>query len=352
MGNFINIDPDYREWIQKLGKRFRQSQIKAAVKVNSELLRFYWSLGEDIVKKQVEKKYGAGIIDSISRDLQAQFPGVKGLSRRNIFYTKEFYLLYYQQLEKVPQVVAQFRQNDQTDILDELFSIPWGHHRTILDKVKRDSEKALFFVHKTIENGWSRSMLLNFIDTDLYERSGKAVHNFDTALPAADSDLAKDLLKDPYNFDFLTLSDKYLEKDLQKALEQHVAHFLIELGSGFAFVGRQVRLDVGGDEFFCDLLFYHLKLRRYVVVELKTTKFRPEFVSKLNFYCSAVDHLLKGPYDQDTIGLLICKEKNDLVAKWTVEKNQLQPIGISEYEIKELLPKELPPMEIVAPNTL
>ena len=214
-----------------------------------------------------------------------------------------------------------------------------------MDKVKGNPEKALFYVHKTIENGWSRAMLLNFLDTNLYERSGKAVHNFETALPSTDSDLAKEMLKDPYNFDFLTLSEDYKEKDLQKALEQHVAHFLIELGTGFAFVGRPFRLEVGGDEFFCDLLFYHLKLRRYVVVELKTKKFEPEFVSKLNFYCSAVDHLLKGPYDQDTIGLLICKEKNDLVAKWTVEKNQLQPIGISEYELSSLLPEELPPIE-------
>ena len=345
MGNLKNVNPEYREWIQELSKRFRQSQIKAAVKVNTELLRFYWSLGEDIVKKQVEKRYGAGIMDILSRDLQVEFPNVSGFSRRNLFYIKEFYLIYYQLIEKVPQVVAQFDDGFRTSLLSELFSIPWGHHRTILDKVKGNPEKALFYVHKTIENGWSRAMLLNFLDTNLYERSGKAVHNFETALPSTDSDLAKEMLKDPYNFDFLTLSGEYREKDLQKALEQHVAHFLIELGTGFAFVGRQFRLEVGGDEFFCDLLFYHLKLRRYVVVELKTKKFEPEFVSKLNFYCSAVDHLLKGSYDQDTIGLLICKEKNDLVAKWTVEKNQLQPIGISEYELSNLLPEKLPPIE-------
>ena len=345
MGKLKDIDAEYREWIQELSKRFRKSQIKAAVKVNTELLRFYWSLGEDIVKKQVEKRYGAGIMDILCRDLQAEFPNISGFSRRNLFYIKEFYLLYYQQIEKVPQVVAQFDDGFRTSLLNKLFSIPWGHHRTILDKVKANPEKALFYVRKTIENGWSRAMLLNFLDTNLYERSGNAVHNFDTALPSTDSDLAKEMLKDPYNFDFLTLSENYMEKDLQKALEQHVAHFLIELGTGFAFVGRQFRLEVGGDEFFCDLLFYHLKLRRYVVAELKTKKFEPEFVSKLNFYCTAVDHLMKGPYDQDTIGLLICKEKNDLVAKWTVEKNQLQPIGISEYELSKLLPEELPPIE-------
>lgn len=340
-----NNDPEYREWIQELSKRFRQSQIKAAVRVNSELLRFYWSLGEDIVKKQVEKKYGAGIMSILSQDLQKLFPNVKGFSSRNLYYVKSFYLLYNQIIEKVPQLGAKLPPPGEDSSKNKILSIPWGHHKVLIDKLMNNPAKALFFVHKTIENGWSRSMLLNFIDTDLYERSGKAVHNFDTALPSMDSDLAQNFLKDPYNFDFLTLSEDYKEKDLQKSLEQHLAHFLIELGSGFAFVGRQVRLEVGGDEFYCDLLFYHLKLRRYAVIELKTKKFQPEFVSKLNFYCTAVDHLLKGPYDQDTIGLLICKEKNDLVAKWTVEKNQLQPIGISEYELSTLLSKELPSIE-------
>lgn len=244
--------------------------------------------------------------------LQADFPNTKGFSKRNLFYARKFYLLYCERSKKVQQVVAQFDsavtgKHESKTIEEFLFSIPWGHHCILIDKIENDPDKALFFVRKTIENGWSRSMLLNFLDTNLYERSGKAVHNFETALPSTDSDLAKGLLKDPYNFDFLTLTDNYKEKDLQKALEQHVANFLIELGTGFAFVGRQVRLEVGGDE----------------------------------FYCTAVDHLLKGPYDQDTIGLLICKEKNDLVAKWTVEKNQLQPIGISEYELSTLLSKEL-----------
>ena len=344
MGNLKDVNPEYREWIQELSKRFRQSQIKAAVKVNTELLRFYWSLGEDIVKKQVEKKYGEGIIDILCQDLHQLFPSIKGFYRRNLFYTKSFYLLYSQSIKKVPQVEAQFDQVEGIT-LEEVLSIPWGHHKVIMDKVRGNTGKAIFYVHKTIENGWSRAMLVNFLDTNLYERSGNAVHNFDTALPSTDSDLAKEMLKDPYNFDFLTLSENYREKDLQKALEQHVVHFLIELGTGFAFVGRQFRLEVGGDEFFCDLLFYHLKLRRYVVVELKTKKFEPEFVSKLNFYCTAVDHLLRSSYDQDTIGLLICKEKNELVAKWTVEKNQLQPIGISEYELSRLLPEELPPID-------
>ena len=235
-----NNDPEYREWIQELSKRFRQSQIKAAVRVNTELIRFYWSLGEDIVNRQMEKKYGAGIIETISRDLQADFPNTKGFSKRNLFYARKFYLLYCERFKKVQQVVAQFDsaapgKHESKTIEDVLFSIPWGHHCILIDKIENDPDKALFFVRKTI---------------------------------------AEDLLKDPYNFDFLTLTDNYKEKDLQKALEQHVANFLIELGTGFAFVGRQVRLEVGGDEFFCDLLFYHLKLRRYVVIELKTKKFQ------------------------------------------------------------------------------
>ena len=222
-----NNDPEYREWIQELSKRFRQSQIKAAVRVNTELIRFYWSLGEDIVNRQMEKKYGAGIIETISRDLQADFPNTKGFSKRNLFYARKFYLLYCERFKKVQQVVAQFDsaapgKHESKTIEDVLFSIPWGHHCILIDKIENDPDKALFFVRKTIENGWSRSMLLNFLDTNLYERSGKAVHNFETALPSTDSDLAKDLLKDPYNFDFLTLTDNYKEKDLQKALEQHV----------------------------------------------------------------------------------------------------------------------------------
>lgn len=331
MSKLMHIDKNYRIWIEQLVSRFRGSQIKAAAKVNAELLRFYWSVGKDIVTKQMEQRYGDGIIDAISRDLTTALPGVRGFSKRNLYYIKNFYLLYNQIFKIVPQLVAQSEA-------DMIFSVPWGHHRIIIDKLRDNPEKAVFFLKKTIENSWSRSLLLNFIGTDLYERSGKAITNFDTALPEMESEYAKEVLKNPYNFDFLTLQENFKERDLQRALEENISHFLLELGCGFAYVGRQVRLEVESDEFFCDLLFYHLKLRRYIVCELKTVKFEPEFVSKLNFYCTAVDHLFKGEYDNDTIGLLICKERNDLVAQWTLEKNQMQPIGISEYDITKALP--------------
>ncbi len=349
MSKLIHINDEYRQWIESLSVRFRSSQIKAAVKVNSELLRFYWSLGEDMVTKQVEKRYGEGIMDAISKDLTDALPGVQGFSKSNLYYIKNFYLLYSKAFEIFPQVVGKL-DDAPGEILpqpvgksewDMIFSIPWGHHRTIIDKLSDNPDKAVFFLRKTIENGWSRTMLLNFISTDLYERSGKAITNFDTSLPDTESDYAKDILKNPYNFDFLTLQENYKERDLQRALEENISRFLIELGTGFAYVGRQVRLEVGGDEYFCDLLFYHLKLRRYVVCELKTVKFEPEFVSKLNFYCTAVNHLFKGDYDNDTIGLLICKERNDLVAQWTIENNQLQPIGISEYDMAKVFPENV-----------
>ena len=334
MRDLIHFNDAYRNWIEQWVRRFRGSQIKAAAKVNSELLRFYWALGEDIVTKQLEQQYGDGVIDAISRDLTAALPGVQGFSRRNLYYIKNFYLLYNQKIKNVPQAVAQTE-------LEMIFSVPWGHHRIIIDKLRNCPEKALFFLKKTIENGWSRTLLVNFIGTNLYERNGKAITNFDTALPDSESEYAKEVLNNPYNFDFLSLQENFKERDLQKALEDNISRFLLELGRGFAYVGRQVRLDVGNDEFFCDLLFYHLKLRRYVVCELKTVKFEPEFVGKLNFYCTAVNHLFKGDYDNDTIGLLICKERNDLVAQWTLENNQKQPIGISGYDFTKGLPKTI-----------
>ena len=195
----------------------------------------------------------------------------------------------------------------------------------------------MFYVHKTIENGWSRAVLLNMLDTKLYESYGKSINNFETTLPSVQSDLAKEIIKDPYNFDFLTLSEEYKELELQEALEQNIYKYLMELGKGFAFVGRQVRLEVNGDEYFCDQLFYHTRLHCYIVVELKITKFEPEFVSKLNFYCNAVNHLIKSDDDKETIGLLICTEKNELVAQWTVAKSR-EPLAITEYELTNLIP--------------
>lgn len=330
--NLLNNE-EYVEWLQQLVQKFRNSQIKASLKVNDVLLRYYWNLGKDIAEKKAESRWGEGFFKRLSYDLRKKLPDVKGFSVTNLTYIKYFYTAYNQCFTIYPQL------GDKLETA--IYSIPWGHHKILLDNFKQAPEKLVFFVQKVLENGWSRALLENFVKTDLYERSGKAITNFKTTLPDPDSSIAQNVLKDPYNFDFLTLTEDYKEQDLQKALEQNIYRFLLELGNGFAFVGRQVRLEVNGDEFFCDLLFYHIKLKRYVVCELKTVKFQPEFISKLNFYCTAVNHLIKGNDDNDTIGLLICKEKNDLVAQWTVEKNQRQPLGISSYELTKLYPKEI-----------
>lgn len=352
--NEIIPSHDYIVWVGELGKRYRQSQVKAAVRVNEELILFYLGLGRDIVERNMENTYGSGFYASLSRDLQQQLPNATGLSANNLRYAKHCYTIYNKVIKNLPQLVEDFSReklpqlvgnfnNVSAQLVADLCRIPWGHHRVIIDKVKGNADEALFYVHKTLENGWSRAMLLNMMDTKLYEAQGKAINNFSAVLPSPESDYARQITKDPYNFDFLTLGEDYKERELQKALENNIARFLLELGNGFAFVGRQVRLEVNGDEFFCDLLFYHIHLKRYVVVELKTVKFEPEFISKVNFYCNAVNHLLKKEDDNDTIGLLICKEKNDVVAQWTVE-NAPVPIAISKYILNNIIPTE--PREI------
>ena len=358
------IDADYQQWLQQLKARYRQAQIKAACRVNEELLRYYWQLGADIDARGDENRYGTGFYKMLSHDLQHLMPEAEGLSETNLKLAVRFYRMYAisesdnreqpvadlqtadSQLVTIQQQpVADFKSVCRSPIDDSIFRIGWSHHQHILAKSKGDLQKALFYVHKTLENQWSRAMLLNMMgdkegNGGLYEAQGKALTNFAETLPEPDTDLARDILKDPYNLQFLRLYENYQEQDLQLALEQNIVQFLLELGNGFAFVGRQKVFTVDGDEFKADLLFYHLKLRRYVVVELKVVKFQPEFISKLNFYCSCVNHQLKDPQDGDTIGLLICKEKNDVVARWTLEGNQQQPIGISTYRISDLLPSD------------
>jgi len=331
----VNTD-NYKQWIAELKDRVRSAQIKAAVSVNSELINLYWSIGQDIVERKVEDALGGNFYKRISQDLQTEFPNVKGFSERNIYYMRAMYVLFSPMADKLPQVVAvdKVPQAVAPDIRKTVCRIPWGHIRYIIDK-HVSPEESFFYVQKTVENGWSRSVLLNMMETRLYESQGKAVSNFASTLPKPDSDYVQEITKDPYNFDFLTLSEDYRERELQRALEENVSRLLLELGKGFAYVGRQVRLDVDGDEYFCDMLFYLIPSKRYVVVELKTVKFEPEFVSKVNFYCNAVNHLIKGDDDNETIGLLICKDKNDLVAKWTVE-NAPMPIAISKYVLDGL----------------
>jgi len=328
MKDIINIT-DYKDWLQNLKGKIQQSQIKAAIQVNSELLRLYWQIGKDIVEKQAQAKWGDGFLQTLSADLCKEFPTMKGFSYRNLKSIRQWYL-FYNQLDIIrKQVVSQLEVS--------LFSIPWGHHIMIMQRCK-DTQEALFYVHKTIENHWSRSVLEHQIALNLYVRQGKAITNFQHQLPPAMSDLAQELTKDPYVFDFLSITENYTEKELQQYLEDNMTKFLLELGKGFCFYGKQVHINVGGDDFYIDLLFYNAHLHCYVVVELKTTKFKPEHIGQLKFYVTAVNKQLCTEGDTPTIGLLICKDKNNVIAEYTLEDIH-NPIGVSSYKLFDELSK-------------
>lgn len=348
------LDNDYREWVKTLATRYKNSQIKAAVKVNSEKLFFNWLLGRDIVEMHVEERWGESVIMQLSKDLRLELSGVEGLSKSNIYYCKKFYLLYNQCDEFFQQLVGKIestsldnallttesKDNANFQQLVGIFQIPWGHHCVIMDYVKGDADKALFFVRKTIENGWSRSMLLNWIDTGLYEREGKAITNFKAMLPEPMSDLAQEITKDPYNFAFAGITGKYNETLLKSQLLRNITDFLIELGTGFAYVGKEYRLQIGQKEKFIDLLFYHLNLRCYIVIEVKMGEFDFQDAGQLGGYVASVNHILKRDDDNPTIGLLICKSKDNLLAQYALESSS-QPIGISDFELEKLYPSKV-----------
>ena len=336
--NITIIDEEYQQWITELAARYQRTQIKASVKVNQELLGFYWNLGHDIVQRHAENKYGSKFYAAISHDLTSLLPNTGGLSERNIRYCKEFYLLYSQTAEILPQVVAEL--DSQTAICGKLSCVPWGHHRLIIDRCRNDVNKAWFFVNKVVEEGWSRSVLLNFIDTNLYERQGGALSNFNKTLPSSNSELAQEITRDPYCFDFTNLREPYNERKLKDALIANIEKFLLELGTGFAYLGREYRLEVGNTEQFIDMLFYHLKLRCYVVIEVKTLPFSSSHIGQLGGYMVAVDHQLRTEHDNKTIGLLICKGKDKIEAQYALEASN-QPIGISEYELERFYPQKL-----------
>ena len=328
MKNILDTS-DYKNWLQTLKGKIQQSQIKAAIQVNSELLRLYWQIGKAIAEKQAKAKWGDGFLQTLSADLCKEFPTMKGFSYRNLKSIRQWYLFYNQEFLIRKQLVSQLEVS--------LFSIPWGHHIMIMQRCKTIQE-ALFYVHKTIENHWSRSVLEHQIALNLYARQGKAITNFQQQLPATASDLAQELTKDPYVFDFLSMTEGYTEKELQQYLEDHMTKFLLELGKGFCFYGKQVHINVGGDDFYIDLLFYNAHLHCYVVVELKTTKFKPEHIGQLKFYVTAVNKQLRTEGDNPTIGLLICKDKNDIVAEYTLEEIH-NPIGVSSYKLFDELSK-------------
>lgn len=316
------LDTEYKNWLVDLKIKIRSVQLKAVVNINSLLIQFYWDLGKIIVEKQNQTVWGDNLITQLSKDLKAEFPQMKGLSRSNLFYAKQFYLFY--ELEFVQQPVGQ---------------IPWGHNILIFSKSK-DMNEAKFYLQQTIENNWSREVLALQIKTKLYDRQGKAITNFKQTLSSPMSDLAEQTLKDPYIFDFLTLAEPYKEKDIENQLVIHITKFLLELGKGFAFIGQQYHLEIAENDYYIDLLFYHIKLKCYVVVELKNTKFIPEYAGKINFYLSAVDTLLKQEDDKPSIGILLCRDKNNIEAEFAL-RDINKPIGVSEFNFTETLPDNL-----------
>lgn len=347
---------DYYDWIKQLKQKFQQAQIKAAVQVNSELLKFYWELGADIVEKQEKVGWGSKFLNQLSSDLQKEFPEVRGFSLTNIKYIRQWYLFYSQDNIIGQQVVDQFKKEDsftfdedtigqqavaqfQPNSTAQLFQIPWGHNIAIITKCKSVSE-ALYYVSNTIKHGWSRSVLNHQIESGLHNREGKAISNFSKTLPAPQSDLAIQTLKDPYVFDFFTMRADFNERELEKSLIDHITKFLLELGAGFAYIGNQVPIKVGDRDFSMDLLFYQTRLHCYVVIDLKKTDFEPEHAGKMNFYIKAVDEQYRQQSDEPTIGLLLVKNKDKVVAEYALSDIR-KPIGISEYRLTTMLPEEL-----------
>lgn len=367
----VTLNEDYVKWISDVKKRFRSAQIKAAVKVNSEQLLFNWQLGRDLVTRRAEEKWGAGIVEQVSLDLQNEFPQTKGFGTTNLWNMKKWYLFYSRDIEKVQQLVGLFeksatvssiklqqlgteisedteklQQDDGELAFPSLFAyVPWGHHVEIISKCK-DVKEALFYVQETIAEGWSRSVLQNYMNADLYKTSGKAVTNYTEKLPDKQGQLANEIIKDNYDFGFVSLPAEYDETALEDELEKNITRFLLELGTGFGFIGRQKEIIIAGKSRKIDMLFYHAKLHCYIVVELKVVPFEPEFAGKLNFYVNAVNELMKEPEDNPTIGLLICKGKNNTEVKWAFQGIET-PMGVASYDnvkIKEL-EKQLPSAE-------
>jgi len=313
----------YDNFLRELKEHIRTAQVRAALAVNRELVLLYWQIGREILTRQQQQGWGTKIIERLATDLRSAFPDIKGFSSRNLKYMRKFAETYPDE-QIVQQAAAQ---------------IPWFHNCVLLDKVK-DSNEREWYLRKTIEQGWSRNILVHQIESQLYHRQGKAITNFEQTLPPVQSDLAQQILKDPYKFDFLSLGEEAQERDLEKALLKHIRDFLLELGVGFAFVGSQYHLEVGGEDFYLDLLFYHLHLRCFVVIDLKVGQFKPEFSGKMNFYVSAVDDLLRHPSDQPSIGIILCKTHNQTIVEYAL-RDLNKPIGVSTYQLRQALPEHL-----------
>ena len=382
--DMMTADEGYVQWMADIKQRFRQSQIKATVRVNTAMLEFYWSLGRDMVELRAESKWGSGFFDQLSLDLRTAFPEETGFSVTNLKYMKRWYAFYNERVVNRQQVVdeisavqsdepnvvvrhqagdelgAAIRQQpvdeksqqvvDQLQFPDSFGLIPWGCHILIFSKCQTLDE-AIFYINKVTEEGWSRSQLENQITADLFGSQGAAVTNFSHVLPSPQSQLAKEMLKDPYHFEFLSMKERYDEHDLEDALVSNVTQFLLELGKGFSYVGRQMELQMpGGQIFFPDLLFYHVPQHRYVVIELKVVKFIPEFAGKLNFYVTAVDELLRGEGDNPTVGLIICKSTDKTVVEWSL-RDINKPLGVSSYQLEQVVERTVRELELKKENS-
>ena len=335
----------YQNWIAEIKEKIRSSQIKAAISVNTEMLDLYWYIGLRISEKIAAADWGTKVVEALSEDLQREFPDFDGFSKRNLLLMKQWSDFYQssdnEDIKIVKQVVSQLpvSSNGRPKPRQLIGLIPWGHNIVIVQKCK-EIEKALFYVIKTLENNWSRSILVHQIEGGLYERQGKAISNFQISLPKPQSDLANDTLKDPYKFDFLNLTEKIKERDIENQLIKHMSQFLLELGTGFAFIAQQYILKIEDKDYKIDLLFYHIELRCFIVIELKSVEFEPDFTGKLSFYISAVDDLLKKETDNPTIGILLCKSKNKIEVEYAL-KGIKQPIGVAEYELCKAIPDNL-----------
>lgn len=352
----------YAALFADLKTRIRTAQVKAALSVNRELIALYWHIGRPIVERQRTEGWGTSIIDRLAVDLQKEFPGVAGFSRPNVYRMRACYLAYAGQrvivarpvrqsssvvrsrqvsADIAPNVAQPVRHLKGPDLPQSVAAIPWGHNIDLVEKIK-DPDLRLWYARQTVENGWSRAMLTHWIESDLHKRQGKAITNFKAVLPAPQSDLAAEVVRDPYNFDFLTLRADAAERDLERGLLDHIRKFLLELGAGFAFVGQQVPLVVDGEDFYLDLLFYHLRLRCYIVIDLKAQPFKPEHAGKMNFYLSAADDLLRHPDDKPSIGIILCKDHSGVIAEYALRDLQ-KPVGVARYHTKlvEHLPANL-----------
>jgi len=319
----LSLPSDFSALVEDIKVRIRTAQVRAVLAANRELVLLYWGIGRDILKRQGSEGWGAKVIDRLGEELRRAFPGMKGLSPRNLKYMRSFGEAYPEEAF-VQQVAAQ---------------IPWFHNCVILDRIK-DTPTREWYIRSTVEHGWSRSVLTMQLDSRLHERTGKAITNFERTLPKPQSDLAREMLKDPYQLDFLQLREDVEERILEDQLVTHITKFLLELGQGFAFVGRQVRLDVDGQEFYVDLLFYHLRLRCFVVIDLKIEEFQPEHAGKMDFYLSAVDDQFRHADDQPTIGLILCRKKSRVIVEYTLRRST-SPLGVSSYQLTRALPPSL-----------